>query len=115
MDITAIVISIPFLISLLGFLLSVQDFKLKKKKDTAADVEKEKEIKSDYSFLLNDKFMFVVMRKENEVYISEKDKENGLFINLNSLAFYFIIVSRTQEQIDEMKQGDIIKDVLSKL
>lgn len=43
MDITAIVISIPFLISLLGFLLSVQEFKLKKKKDTAADVEKEKE------------------------------------------------------------------------
>ena len=43
MDITAIVISIPFLISLLGFLLSVQDFKLKKKKDAAADVEKEKE------------------------------------------------------------------------
>ena len=43
MDITAIVISILFLISLLGFLLSVQDFKLKKKKDTAADVEKEKE------------------------------------------------------------------------
>lgn len=43
MDITAIVISIPFLISLLGFLLSVQEFKLKKKKDTTADVEKEKE------------------------------------------------------------------------
>ena len=43
MDITAIVISIPFLISLLGFLLSVQDFKLKKKKATPADVEKEKE------------------------------------------------------------------------
>ena len=43
MDITAIVISIPFLISLLGFLLSVQDFKLKKKKDTATDIEKEKE------------------------------------------------------------------------
>ena len=43
MDITAIVISIPFLISLLGFLLSVQDFKLKKKKDTAADIDKEKE------------------------------------------------------------------------
>ena len=43
MDITAIVISIPFLISLLGFLLSVQEFKLKKKKDTATDVEKEKE------------------------------------------------------------------------
>ena len=43
MDITAIVISIPFLISLLGFLLSVQDFKLKKKKDTTADIEKEKE------------------------------------------------------------------------
>ena len=43
MDITAIVISIPFLISLFGFLLSVQEFKLKKKKDTATDVEKEKE------------------------------------------------------------------------
>ena len=43
MDITAIVISIPFLISLLGFLLSVQEFKLKKKKDTQTDVEKEKE------------------------------------------------------------------------
>ena len=43
MDITAIVISIPFLISLLGFLLSVQEFKLKKKKDTATDIEKEKE------------------------------------------------------------------------
>lgn len=43
MDITAIVISIPFLISLLGFLLSVQEFKLKKKKDTATDLEKEKE------------------------------------------------------------------------
>ena len=43
MDITAIVVSIPFLISLLGFLLSVQEFKLKKKKDTSADVEKEKE------------------------------------------------------------------------
>ena len=43
MDITAIVISIPFLISLLGFLLSVQEFKLKKKKDTTADIEKEKE------------------------------------------------------------------------
>ena len=43
MDITAIVISIPFLISLLGFLLSVQEFKLKKKKDKTAHVEKEKE------------------------------------------------------------------------
>lgn len=79
------------------------------------DIEKEKDIKTDYSFLLNDKFMFVVMRKENEVYISEKDKEKGLFINLNSLAFYYIIVSRTQEQIDEMKEGNIINDVLSKL
>lgn len=43
MDITAIVISIPFLITLLGFLLSVQNYKLNKKKDTVADVEKEKE------------------------------------------------------------------------
>lgn len=43
MDITAIVISIPFLITLLGFLLSVQNYKLNKKKDAVADVEKEKE------------------------------------------------------------------------
>lgn len=43
MDITAIVISIPFLITILGFLLSVQNYKLNKKKDTSADVEKERE------------------------------------------------------------------------
>lgn len=43
MDITAIVVSIPFLITLLGFILSIQNFKLNKKKDSIADMEKEKE------------------------------------------------------------------------
>ena len=43
MDITAIVVSIPFLITLLGFVLSIQNFKLNKKKDSVADVEREKE------------------------------------------------------------------------
>ena len=42
MDITAIVVSIPFLITLLGFALSVQNFKLNKKKDSNSDIEKEK-------------------------------------------------------------------------
>lgn len=43
MDTTAIVVSIPFLITLLGFILSIQNFRLNKKKDSIADVEKEKE------------------------------------------------------------------------
>ena len=77
--------------------------------------DKEEKISTNYSFLLNDNFMLIVLRNENEVYISKKDEEEGKFINLNSLAFFFIIVSRTQEQIDEMKNGNIMKDVLSKL
>lgn len=43
MDITAIVISIPFLITLLGFLISVQNYKLNKKKAEQGDVNKETE------------------------------------------------------------------------
>ena len=43
MDITAIVISIPFLISFIGLLLSIQNFRLNKKKDSSADIEKERE------------------------------------------------------------------------
>lgn len=43
MDITAIVISIPFLITLLGFLLSVQNYKLNKKKAEDGNVNKENE------------------------------------------------------------------------
>ena len=72
-------------------------------------------INSDYSLLLTGEFMFITKRKEHDVYISEKDKKKGEFINLNSIAFFFIIVSRSTEQINEMKNGNIIKDVLSKL
>lgn len=43
MDITAIVISIPFLITLFGFVLSVQNYKLNKKKADEGDVSKETE------------------------------------------------------------------------
>lgn len=43
MDITAIVISIPFLITLLGFLLSVQNYKLNKKKAEDGNIDKETE------------------------------------------------------------------------
>ena len=59
--------------------------------------------------------MFITKRKANEFFISEKDENNNNFINLNSLAFYFIIASRSPEQIEEMKNGNIIKDVLTKL
>lgn len=43
MDITAIVISIPFLITLLGLVLSFQNYKLNKKKSEDSDVTKETE------------------------------------------------------------------------
>lgn len=43
MDITAIVISIPFLITLLGLALSFQNYKLNKKKSEDSDVSKETE------------------------------------------------------------------------
>ena len=43
MDVTAIVISIPFLISFIGLLLSIQNFRLNKKKDSSTDIEKERE------------------------------------------------------------------------
>lgn len=43
MDITAIVISIPFLITLLGLVLSFQNYKLNKKKSEDSDVNKETE------------------------------------------------------------------------
>ena len=78
------------------------------------DETKEK-IENDYSLLLTGEFLFITKRKEHDVYISEKDKEKGEIINLNSLAFFFVIVSRSPEQINEMKNGNIIKDVISKL
>ena len=77
--------------------------------------EKNEKIESDYTLLITESFMFITKRKANEVFISEKDEKNNNFINLNSLAFYFIIVSRSAEQIEEMKNGNIIKDVLTKL
>ena len=77
--------------------------------------EKNEKIESDYTLLITESFMFITKRKSNEVFISEKDEKNNNFINLNSLAFYFIIVSRSPEQIEEMKNGIIIKDVLTKL
>ena len=43
MDITAIVISIPFLITLLGFLVSAQNYKLNKKKADEGNIDKETE------------------------------------------------------------------------
>ena len=77
--------------------------------------EKNEKIENDYSLLITENFMFLTTRKAHEVFISEKDEKENNFINLNSLAFFFIIVSRSPEQIEEMKKGNIIKDVLSKL
>lgn len=42
-DITAIVISIPFLITLLGFFISFEEYKMKRKKDSEVDIEKGKQ------------------------------------------------------------------------
>lgn len=72
-------------------------------------------IETDYSFLFTHEWMFLVLRKENEVYISDKDKDNKDYINLNSLAFFWIIVSRSKDQIQEMINGNIIQDIVSKL
>ena len=54
-------------------------------------------------------------RKEHDIFINEKEKEKNEIINLNSLAFFFIIVSRSEEQIKELKNSNIIKDVYTKL
>lgn len=58
MDITAIVISIPFLVTLVGLVLSFQNYKLNKKKSDNVDVEKETEkearmvrIEADVSYI----------------------------------------------------------------
>lgn len=69
----------------------------------------------DFSFLMTQEFIFVVKRKEHDIFISEKDKEKNDFINLNSLAFFFIIVSRDPKQIEEIKNGNIIHDIYTKL
>ena len=70
---------------------------------------------SDFSFIITQEFMFLVKRKEHDIFINEKEKEKNEIINLNSLAFFFIIVSRSEEQIKELKNSNIIKDVYTKL
>jgi ATP adenylyltransferase/5',5'''-P-1,P-4-tetraphosphate phosphorylase II len=75
----------------------------------------ETRIMKDFSFLLTQEFMFAVRRKEHDIYISQKDKIENKILNLNSLAFFFIIVSRDPEQIQEIKESNIIHDVYTKL
>ena len=72
-------------------------------------------INQDFSFLMTQEFIFIVKRKEHDIFINEKDKEKNDFINLNSLAFFFIIVSRDPKQIQELKEGNIIHDIYTKL
>jgi ATP adenylyltransferase len=67
------------------------------------------EITNDYSFLLTHEWMLIVPRKANEVNLS-----NGI-LNLNSLAFFGIIVSRSEEVVNEIKNGNILRDVMAKL
>ena len=69
----------------------------------------------DFSFLITQEFMFIVKRKDHDIFISEKDKEKNEIINLNSLAFFFIIVSRDPNQIQELKDLNIIHNVYTKL
>ena len=54
-------------------------------------------------------------RIDHDIFISEKDKEKNEIINLNSLAFFFIIVSRDPNQIQELKDLNIIHNVYTKL
>ena len=70
---------------------------------------------NDFSFIITQEFMFLVKRKEHDIFINEKYKEKNEIINLNSLAFFFIIVSRSIEQIEDLKNSDIITDVYTKL
>ena len=79
------------------------------------DGKKNDKICKDFSFLMTQEFIFIVKRKEHDIFISEKDKEKNDFINLNSLAFFFIIVSRDPKQIEEIKEGNIIHDIYTKL
>ena len=76
---------------------------------------KSSKINQDFSFLMTQEFIFIIKRKAHDIFISEKDKEKNDFINLNSLAFFFIIVSRDQKQIEEIKNGNIIRDIYTKL
>ena len=72
-------------------------------------------ISSDFSFIITQEFMLLVKRKEHDIFINEKYKEKNEIINLNTIAFFFIIVSRSPEQIEDLKKCNIIHDVYTKL
>ena len=79
------------------------------------DDKRIQKICSDFSFIITQEFILLVKRKEHDIFINEKYKEKNEIINLNSLAFFFIIVSRSKEQIEDLKNSDIITDVYTKL
>ena len=79
------------------------------------DGKRIQKICSDFSFIITQEFILLVKRKEHDIFINEKYKEKNEIINLNSLAFFFIIVSRSKEQIEDLKNSDIITDVYTKL
>jgi ATP adenylyltransferase/5',5'''-P-1,P-4-tetraphosphate phosphorylase II len=85
------------------------------KEDNNNNKKRSLKINQDFSFLMTQEFIFIVKRKEHDIFINEKDKEKNDFINLNSLAFFFIIVSRDPKQIQELKEGNIIHDIYTKL
>ena len=72
-------------------------------------------ISTDFSFIITQEFMLLVKRKEHDIFLNEKYKEKNEIINLNTIAFFFIIVSRSAEQIEDLKQSNIIHDVYTKL
>jgi len=72
-------------------------------------------ISHDFSFLITQEFIFIVKRKDHDIFINEAYKEKNEIINLNSLAFFFIIVSRDPNQIEDLKKMDIIHNVYKKL
>ena len=77
--------------------------------------QRSNKISSDFSFIITQEFMLLVKRKEHDIFINEKYKEKNEIINLNTLAFFFIIVSRSPEQIEDLKKSNIIRDVYAKL
>ena len=85
------------------------------KYDDNDEKKRSHKIFSDFSFIITEEFMLIIKRKEHDIFISEKDKEKNEIINLNTLAFFFIIVSRSPEQIEELKNSNIIHDVYTKL
>ena len=72
-------------------------------------------ISHDFSFLITQEFIFIVKRKDHDIFINDEYKKKKEIINLNSLAFFFIIVSRDLNQIKDLKNMDIIYNVYKKL